>query len=106
MIALVCEEGSNTGGSVRSVVVREFSDGQELGPVVLLIGTVNSDVLLQGLINAFRLSVSFRMISGSVVQLHAERFSKCAKEGGDEFGTSVGGYVRRNSVFGEDMNGE
>ncbi len=77
-----------------------------VNPVVLLIRTINADILFQGLICTFRLSVGFRMISGSEVKFHVEGFSKGARELGDKLGTAVRCDVVRNAMLGENVNDE
>ena len=42
MVALVGEEGRDTSGSIRSIVVRELRKGQEFGPVVLLVVAIDA----------------------------------------------------------------
>jgi hypothetical protein len=106
MITLVREERCESGGSVWNVVERKLSKGEELCPVVLLVGAVHPDVLFEGLIHAFRLSVSFRVMTGSKMHLHVEQFAQCAEERGDEFRASVTSDVGRDSVFREDVNKE
>ena len=72
----------------------------------LLVVTISPEVLLQSLIDSFGLAVAFRMISGSKVETHVEGLPEGAKEMGNEFRTSIGGDVRRNSVLGEHMEYE
>ena len=67
MVPFVGEEGCNAGGSVRSVVIGKLGERKKLGPVVLLLTAVYSDVLFECLVDSFGLSVRFRMVSGSVV---------------------------------------
>ena len=63
VIALVGEEGGHAGGGVRSVVVGEFREREEVGPVVLLVRAVMSEVLFQGLIRSFGLTIGLRVVS-------------------------------------------
>lgn len=72
MIALVGEERRDTGGRVRSVVVGELREWEKTGPVVLLVVAVDAEILLQGLVDAFSLSISLRMVTGGEVESHVE----------------------------------
>src|ERR1700731_4308877 len=58
MITLVRKEWGNPCSGARSIVVGEFRQGQEFGPVVLLIIAVTMEVLFQRLVSSFRLSVA------------------------------------------------
>ena len=55
-----------------SIVVREFGERKEIGPVVLLVVVVQSEVTFERLVHPFSLAVSFRMICGGEVELHVE----------------------------------
>jgi hypothetical protein len=50
VVPLVCEERSGSGGRTLRVVVCELGDGEPVGPVVLLIVTMDAEVLLQRLV--------------------------------------------------------
>jgi len=99
VVAFIGEEGGDSGSVTWSVVVGEFRDRKERGPVVLLIVAVAVEVLFQRLVNAFGLAVAFRLISRSEVKLYVEGFTESAEEVGDKFGTAVGGDVEWYSVF-------
>ena len=99
MVALVSEEGAYTGGSVRSVVVSEFSEGKECGPIILLVGNVVSEILFEGLINPFGLPIAFRVITGSEVELNRKRLTESAKKCRNKFQSLVRGNMAWNSVF-------
>ena len=43
------------------------------------------------------------MISGGIVESHVKGFTKGSHEVGDEFGSTVGSNMVRNTVFREDM---
>ncbi len=73
-------------------------------PVVLLIRTIDADILFQGLVCTFRLSVGLRMVSRSEVEFHVKSFSKSARELGDKLGATVRGDVVRYTMLGENMN--
>jgi len=99
VVAFIGEEGGDSGSVTRSVVVDEFRDRKERGPVVLLIVAVAAEVLFQRLVNVFGLAVAFRVISGSEVKIHVKGFTESAEEVGDKFGAAVGGDVEWYSVF-------
>jgi len=84
VVALISEEGRRTSSLVRSIVVRKFRERKKCGPVVLLVVAVAAQVLFQGLVNPFCLAVTLRVVAGSEVQLHVQRFSKTAEEVGHE----------------------
>ena len=63
VIAFVGVEWGDLRCGARGVVVRELAEWEEPVPVVLLVGTVDPDVLFQGLISALSLSVTFRMVT-------------------------------------------
>ena len=72
MIAFVTEKGCNTSGRGGSVVVSEFSKGKDFGPVVLLVVAEDSEVLFQSLVEAFGLTITFRVITRGEVNLHVQ----------------------------------
>ena len=47
----------------QGIVVHELAEGEELVPVVLLVVTVDPDILFQGLVSALSLPVTFRMVT-------------------------------------------
>jgi len=57
VISIVGPEGGYSCGSGLGVVVAEFGNWQQFFPVVLLIVAVCSEVLLQGGVGSFRLSL-------------------------------------------------
>ncbi len=81
MIAFVRKEGRESGGGVWSIVVCELHEWQEFGLVVLLVvAAVDTEVLFQGLVDTFGLSIAFRMISGGEVKVHIESFAEGTEE--------------------------
>ena len=54
--------------------------GQEFGPVILLIGTINMEVLLEGLVHPFGLAVAFRVVPGSEVKCNVEGLTEGSEE--------------------------
>ena len=75
VVTFVGKERRDSCGCVWSVVVSELSNREKLRPIVLLIGAVDANVLFQGLIRSFGLSVHFQMIAGSEVKLHFQHFA-------------------------------
>ena len=72
IVAVVGEEWGNLSSRVGSVVIREFGEREEIGPVVLLVVAVQSEVTFERLVHPFGLAVSFGMICGGEVELHVE----------------------------------
>ena len=106
MVTLVGEEQRDTSGHTRSVIVSKLHEREEFGPVVLLVVTVDVEVLLEGLVGTLCLPIPLRVVSRGEVELHVKGFTKRAEEVGDEFQTSVGGGMSGYSMFGEDMGDE
>ena len=72
MITFVGEKLRDSSGSCRSIVVSELTKGEEAGPVVLLVVAEDVKVLLKGLIELFRLSIIFWVITRCEVNLHVQ----------------------------------
>src|SRR5882724_6870497 len=106
MITLIGKEGCNAGSGTRSIVISELSYWKEFGPIILLVVTIDSEVLFQSLISSFGLSITFGVISRSEVKLHVQRSSEGPEEVGYEFCTTIGGDMARDTVLGEDMENE
>ena len=106
MVTFVSEERGNTSRGARSIIVSELRQREEFGPVVLLIIAIDSNVLFQGLICSFSLSVGFGVITGGEMELHIQSCSERSEEVGYELGASVGGNVRRNTMFRKNMHNE
>jgi len=58
IIAVVGKEGGDLGRRVRSIVICELGDWEEIGPIVLLVVGVHSQIQFQHLICMFCLSIS------------------------------------------------
>ncbi len=71
MITFIRKEGGYACRGVRSIVVCEFREWKEGDPIVLLVVDVNPEVLFEYLIDAFGLSVCFRVICSRKVGLDA-----------------------------------
>ena len=95
MVSLVSKERSRPGGCAFSIVVSELGNREPMGPVVLL----DAEVLFQGLVYMFCLTVCLWMVTGGEVQADPEKCAKRTEKVGDELGTSVRGDMRRDSVF-------
>ena len=106
MITLISEEWRDTSGHTRSIIVSKLHKREEFSPVVLLVVTVDAEVLLKGLVSMLCLPIPLRVISGGEVELHVKGFTKRAEEMGDKFQTSVRGGMSRYSMFGEDVGNE
>jgi len=84
VVAFVGGEGGDTSGCARGVVKSELHKWEEFGPIVLLVVTVDSEVLLECLVRLLGLTISFWVIARGEVQGHSECFSERAEEVGDE----------------------
>jgi hypothetical protein len=63
VVTLVCEEWSGSGGQTLRIVVCKLGNGEPVGPVVLLIVTMDAEVLLQRLIYAFGLTIGLGVVA-------------------------------------------
>jgi hypothetical protein len=59
VVTLVCKEQSGSSGRTLRIVVCKLGNGEPVGPVVLLIVTMDAEVLLQCLIYVFSLTISW-----------------------------------------------
>jgi hypothetical protein len=100
VVTLVCEERSGSGGHV---VVCKLGNRKPVGPVILLIVTVDVEVLLQCLIYAFGLTIGLGVVTRREVQADTEECTEGAEEVGDKLGTAVRCDVCGDSVSGEDI---
>ena len=101
VVALISEEWWYSSGSTQSIVIQELSKGQEFRPIILLIGTINPEVLLEGMVHSFSLAVTFWVVPGSEVESDVEGLTEGLEEVWDKLWTSVGSDVEGNSVFRE-----
>ena len=106
VVSLVSKERRHSGSCARSVIVCEFCEWKEVSPVVLLIVAINSEVLLQCLVRAFCLSISFGVMSGREMKLHVQGFSQGSEEVRNELGTTIGSDVGRYSMLGKHVKDE
>jgi len=106
MITFVNKERDNTSSGARSIIVSEFCQREEFGPVVLLIIAIDLNILFPGLICSFSLSVSFRVITRGEMELHIQSCSKSLEEVGYKLGASVGSNMRQNTMFQKNMHNE
>ncbi|KXN88025.1 hypothetical protein AN958_07408, partial [Leucoagaricus sp. SymC.cos] len=75
-------------------------------PVVLLIVTIDSEILLQSLVSTFCLTVTFRVITGGKMQLHIQCFTKRSEEVRNKLRASVRGNMSGDSMLRKDMENE
>lgn len=81
------------------VVVGELGERQELGPVILIVTDVQTEVGFDDLIDSFRLSIRFGMIGRGEVLLDAQDLVEILPERRDELVPAVGYDVVRDAVF-------
>ena len=84
VIAFVGEEGGGARSGVRGVVVGELGEGKEVDPVVLLVVDVDSEVLLEHLVDAFGLAVGLGVVGGGEVGFDAKEVAEGSPELGGE----------------------
>jgi len=101
MVTFVSEERGNTSSGAQSIIVSEFCQREEFGPIVLLIIAIDSNILFKGLIRLFGLSVGFGVITGGEVELHIQSCSERSEEVGYKLRASVGSNMRRNTMLRE-----
>jgi len=94
MITLVRKEWGNPCSGAQSIVVGKFCQGQEFGPVVLLVIAVTMEVLFQCLVSLFRLSIALWVIPRSKVQGHIEDLAQQVEKTRDELGAAIGGDMQ------------
>ena len=70
MIALIGKEQRDSCSRTWSIIIGEFHKRKEHVPIVLLVVAEYLQVLFQGLISPFHLSVTFGMVSRGEVELH------------------------------------
>ena len=74
IISFIGKKRGDSSGGIRGVIISKLSDGEQIQPIVLLVVAVYSEVLLQGLIHLFGLSITFGVITGGEVELHVQGF--------------------------------
>src|SRR6266508_2001574 len=89
VVFFVSEERGHTSSLARCIVVGKLSQRKQLGPVVLLVVAVSAEVLLKGLIDLLSLTIPFRMISQSEVELHTKHCAEAGEEMRDELCPAV-----------------
>ena len=70
---------------------------------MLIVGE-DPDVLFQGLLDTFCLSIAFRMVSGSEMEFHVQGFAERSKEVRDKLGAVIRHNMGRNTMFGKYMD--
>jgi hypothetical protein len=106
MVALVGEERGDASSFIRGIIVGKLCKWEELSPIILLIITINAQVLLQRLVHSLSLSTPFGVIAGSEVEADVEGSAERMEEVRNELQTPVGGDMRRNSMFRKHMEEE
>ena len=101
VVSLLSKEQSRPGGHTFGIVVSELGNREPMGPVVWLKITVNVEVLFQGLVYMFCLTICLWMITGGEVQADPEEHAKRMEKAGDELGTLVRGDMCQDSMFRE-----
>ena len=76
IITLVGKEWRYSSSGIRSIVVRGFHQREKGAPVILLIVGENMDVLFQGLVDMFCLSVAFWVVTRSEMEFHVQGFAE------------------------------
>ena len=64
------------------------------------------NVLFQGLVRPFGLTIAFRVVARCEVQAHVQCLTERPEEVRDEFGASVGRDVVWNAMLGEHVKGK
>ena len=72
IIPLVGEERRDPSGGGGSVVVRELHERKQSIPVVLLVGRVHTNVLLESLIRALDLAIGRGVVDSGEVEFHVK----------------------------------
>ena len=70
---------------------------------MLIVGE-NPDVLFQGLVDTFCLSITFQMVSRSEMEFHVQGFAKRSKEVRDKLRAMIRRNMGRNTMFGKYMD--
>jgi hypothetical protein len=104
MIAFVGEEWRDPSDGTRGVVEGKLSKEQEVGPVVLLVRAVRTEILFESLISPFGLAVGLWMVARGEVELHVKGLAESSEEARDKLRASVEGDMQGDTVFGEDMH--
>ena len=99
MVTPVSEEQQDAGSSTGGVVVQEFCERQEGGPVRLVIVAVHSEVLFKSLVCVLSLTIGLRVIPGGEMQTHIECLTEGMSEMKYKLCTMIRGDMIRNSVF-------
>src|ERR1700735_2106742 len=106
VVTLVGKKRGNPGSRTWGVVVGEFCKWEECIPIVLLVVAEYTQILFQGLIRPFSLSITFGMISRCEVESHVECLSEGAEKSRDKLGTTIGSDMFGDTMFGEHVSDE
>jgi hypothetical protein len=69
----------------------------------LLVTAVHAEILFNGLVETFSLSISFWVVTGGVVNLCVQGLAQGTEEVGDEFGSAITSDMCGNSMFGYEL---
>jgi hypothetical protein len=103
METVVGFEGREFRRGVNGIVVAEFGQVEEVGPVVLIVVAVGSKVLFQNLVDLFRLSVGLWVECRGEVGSNIKSLDKGFPEVGVEDRTSVGYDVLGDTMQAHNM---
>ncbi|KXN87857.1 hypothetical protein AN958_07866 [Leucoagaricus sp. SymC.cos] len=106
VVLFVSEKWEDTGGGIGCIIECELREQEELSPVVLLVITIDLEILLQSLVSTFRLTVTFWVVTRGKMQLHIQCFTKQSEEVQNELGASVRGNMSGDSMLRKDMENE
>ena len=103
METVVGEERGEGGSRMSGVVVAEFRQGEEAGPVGLLIVAVDAEVLFQDRIEPLRLAIRLGMESGGPICVDSQKDKKSAPEVGCEDRIAIADDVRWEAMNADDV---
>src|ERR1700753_1406959 len=103
IVTVVSKERGDLGGGVLCIIICELRNREEVGPVVLVIICVKSQISLNLLVRPLRLTVGLRVISCGIIQLNIQKSAERRHELGGQGGTSVRHYVGRNTMLRENV---
>jgi hypothetical protein len=86
-------------GRVQGIVVCELCEKEEECPIVLQVINIDSEVLLENLVEVLSLTVSFRVICGQEVELNAEVLCKGLPKVGDEGHATIRDDIGWGTMF-------
>jgi len=103
VITVVGKERRDERRSILHIVVDKLSNREEITPVILLVVTIDSKILFQGLIDTLHLTVALRMVRSRSVSFDIEQVKRLAGELGDELCATIRDDVGRESMQSPDL---